>query len=142
MVRSRADVVAALQEAGFEVPRQGEDYLTARDPDSGMRCRMKGALYEQDFEPGLDARLRSRLETDRRQIEETVARELRRLGKRSRAVANDALQTIEADTAARPRAVLGSEPLMVPSGVTSSTRPRQESCGAPFASSYDASFTY
>ena len=32
VVRSRADVVTALEEAGFEVPRQGKDYLTARDP--------------------------------------------------------------------------------------------------------------
>ena len=51
MVQSRADVVAALEEAGFEVPRQGKDYLTARDPDSGKRWRLKGALYEHDFEP-------------------------------------------------------------------------------------------
>ena len=36
-VRSRADVVAALEAAGFEVPRQGKNYLTARDPDSGKR---------------------------------------------------------------------------------------------------------
>ena len=28
VVRSRADVVAALEEAGLEVPRQGKDYLT------------------------------------------------------------------------------------------------------------------
>ena len=51
VVRSRADVVAALEAAGFEVPRQGKDYVTARDPDSGARWRLKGALYEQDFEP-------------------------------------------------------------------------------------------
>ena len=50
-VRSRADVVASLKEAGFEVPRQGKDYVTARDPDSGARWRLKGALYEHDFEP-------------------------------------------------------------------------------------------
>ena len=48
----------------------------------------------------LSARLRSRLETDRRQIEETAASELRRLGEKLRAVANGALRTIEADTAA------------------------------------------
>ena len=30
-VRNRADVVAALQEAGLEVPRQGKNYLTALD---------------------------------------------------------------------------------------------------------------
>ena len=48
----------------------------------------------------LTARLRSRLEADRQQIEETAASELRRLGESLRAVANDALRTIEADTAA------------------------------------------
>ena len=50
-MRNRADVVASLEEAGFEVPRQGKDYLTARDPDSGKRWRLKGALYEHDFQP-------------------------------------------------------------------------------------------
>ena len=49
-VRSRTDVVASLEEAGFEVPRQGKDYLTARDPDSGKRWRLKGALYEQGLQ--------------------------------------------------------------------------------------------
>ena len=38
-LRNRFDVVAALREAGLEVPRQGKDYLTARDPDSGQRCK-------------------------------------------------------------------------------------------------------
>ena len=48
----------------------------------------------------LSFRLRRRLETGRRQIEETAARELERLGKRLNAVANGALRSIEADTAA------------------------------------------
>ena len=50
-VRSRADVVAALEDVGLDVPRQGKDYLTVRDPDSGKRWRLKGELYEQDFHP-------------------------------------------------------------------------------------------
>ena len=50
-VRSRADVVSALEEVGLEVPRQGKDYLTARDPASGKRWRLRGALYEHDFHP-------------------------------------------------------------------------------------------
>ena len=41
VVRSRADVVAALEAAGFEVQRQGKDYLTGRDPDSGKRWRLE-----------------------------------------------------------------------------------------------------
>ena len=48
----------------------------------------------------LTSRLRQRLETDRRQIEETAARELERLGERLNAVASGALRSIEADTAA------------------------------------------
>ena len=49
---------------------------------------------------GLSARLKSRMAAARQQIEETTASELRRLGENSRAVANDALRTIEADTRA------------------------------------------
>ena len=51
LVRSRADVVAALKETGFDVPRQGDSYVTARDPGTGKRWRLKGALYEHDFHP-------------------------------------------------------------------------------------------
>ena len=43
-------------------------------------------------------RLRSRLEADRRQIEETAAREIARLGENLSAAANGALRSIEADT--------------------------------------------
>ena len=50
-VRSRADVVAALKDAGLDVPRQGDSYVTARDPETGKRWRLKGALYEHDFQP-------------------------------------------------------------------------------------------
>ena len=48
-VRNRADVVGALREAGLEVPRQGKEYLTALDPESGDRWRLKGGLYAHDF---------------------------------------------------------------------------------------------
>ena len=46
----------------------------------------------------LTSRLRSRLETDRRRIEETASRELERLGESLSAVASGALRSIEADT--------------------------------------------
>ena len=57
----------------------------------------------------LTSRLRSRLETDQKQIEETATRELKRLGESLRGVASDALRSIEADTAeatGRMRAML------------------------------------
>ena len=49
--------------------------------------------------PGdLTSRLRSRLEADRRRIEDEAARELARLGESLSAVASGALRSIEADT--------------------------------------------
>ena len=49
-VRNRADVVSALREAGLEVPRQGKNYLTLLDPETGDRWRLKGELYAHDFQ--------------------------------------------------------------------------------------------
>ena len=46
----RAGVVAALKEAGFEVPREGKHYVTVLNPNSGDRWRLKGALYEHDYQ--------------------------------------------------------------------------------------------
>ena len=57
----------------------------------------------------LRSRLRRRLEADHREIEETAASKLRQFGESLSAVVNDALRTIEADTAAatgRLRALL------------------------------------
>ena len=50
LVEDRAGVVAALQEAGFAVPREGKHYVTVLDPERGDRWRLKGALYEHDFQ--------------------------------------------------------------------------------------------
>ena len=49
-VRNRHEVVSALREAGLEVPRQGKDYLTALDPETGDRWRLKGELYGENFD--------------------------------------------------------------------------------------------
>ena len=46
------------------------------------------------------ARVRSRMQADRQRIEEIAASELRQLGANLRAVASDALRTIEGDTVA------------------------------------------
>lgn len=51
----------------------------------------------------LTSRLRRQLETDRKQIEETAARELERLGENLSAVASGALRSIERDTAQATR---------------------------------------
>ena len=48
-IENRADIVAALHEAGLETPRQGKNYITAMDPDTGDRWRLKGRIYEKDW---------------------------------------------------------------------------------------------
>ncbi len=48
-IKNRDDVVRVLEESGVEVPRQGKDYLTVRNPDDGRRVRMRGDLYEESF---------------------------------------------------------------------------------------------
>ncbi|MBB5722272.1 hypothetical protein FHS72_001898 [Loktanella ponticola] len=48
-IENRADIVAALHEAGLETPRQGQNYITAMDPDTGDRWRLKGRIYEKDW---------------------------------------------------------------------------------------------
>ncbi len=110
LVRDRADVVAALKDAGLDVPRQGRDYVTARDPETGKRWRLKGALYEHDFEPERLGRPAAAEVGDRPgEIKETGVTELRRLGESLSSAARSAQRSIDADMAAwtdRIRALL------------------------------------
>ena len=48
-VRDRPSMVQALTEAGLGVTRQGKDYLTVQDGESGDRLRLKGRIYEKDW---------------------------------------------------------------------------------------------
>ena len=91
-VRSRADVVAALKEAELEVPRQGKDYVTAHDPETGKRWRLKGGCTSiTSNRRDLTSRLQRRLETERAEIEATAERELKVLGESLRGVAESAV---------------------------------------------------
>ncbi len=49
-VRDRADVVTALREAGLDINREGKDYITVKDPDSGEKIRLKGGIYGADWQ--------------------------------------------------------------------------------------------
>ena len=48
-VTDRETLVTALYEAGFETPRLGKSYVTALNPETGERWRLKGRIYEQDW---------------------------------------------------------------------------------------------
>ena len=45
-ITNRAGIVQGLVEAGFEMNREGKDYVSVRDPESGAKFRLKGAIYE------------------------------------------------------------------------------------------------
>ena len=49
LILDRSDIVQALSEAGFEITRAGKKYITAKDPDSGKKWRLTGAIYDQKF---------------------------------------------------------------------------------------------
>ncbi len=70
-VRSRADVVAALEEAHLEVPRQGKAYVTALDRETGKPWRLKERCTSMTSNQG---DLTSKLGTERAEIETTAPR--------------------------------------------------------------------
>lgn len=61
--QNRAEVLTALQEAGFEIARETKSNLSIKNPDGGRNIRLTGALYEREFTAGPDGRT---LEAERR----------------------------------------------------------------------------
>ena len=51
LIGSREELLENVKELGFDVPRAGKNYITVADSDTGQRWRLKGGLYERDFEP-------------------------------------------------------------------------------------------
>lgn len=49
LISDRNGVIEALKEAGFEINRQGQDYLSIKDKESGQKIRLKGVIYESGF---------------------------------------------------------------------------------------------
>jgi len=49
-ITDRASMVDALTDAGFDLPRAGKAYLTAQDPDTGERWRLKGEIFHEDWQ--------------------------------------------------------------------------------------------
>lgn len=48
-IQDRTSMLEALTEAGFQIPRAGKDYVTALDPDSGERLRLRGDVFREDW---------------------------------------------------------------------------------------------
>ena len=50
LITDRASMVDALADAGFDLPRTGKAYLTAQDPETGERWRLKGEIFHEDWQ--------------------------------------------------------------------------------------------
>nr|WP_255599368.1 relaxase/mobilization nuclease domain-containing protein [Hasllibacter sp. MH4015] len=50
MITDRATIIDALTDAGFDLPRIGKAYITARDPETGERWRLKGEIFHEDWQ--------------------------------------------------------------------------------------------
>jgi len=50
LITDRASMLDALTDAGFDLPRTGKAYITARDPDTGERWRLKGEIFHEDWQ--------------------------------------------------------------------------------------------
>jgi len=74
-IQNRQDVVNCFEKHGFEIARQGKDYLSIKN-ESGRNIRLKGVFYEQFFEADKECRAIAEAERggsrerDRRAIEQ------------------------------------------------------------------------
>ncbi len=50
IITDRASMIHALTDAGFEIPRASKNYITAQDPDTGERWRLKGEIFHDDWQ--------------------------------------------------------------------------------------------
>jgi hypothetical protein len=50
IITDRGSMLDALTDAGFDIPRAGKAYLTAQDPETGERWRLKGEIFHEDWQ--------------------------------------------------------------------------------------------
>jgi len=50
VVKDRASVVDYLKESGIEIARETQQSISIKDPEGGRNIRLKGAIYERNFE--------------------------------------------------------------------------------------------
>ena len=60
VLKSRSDVLNALQRAGFEIARTTPTAISIKNPQGGQNLRLKGSIYEQSF--GFSKELRADIE--------------------------------------------------------------------------------
>ncbi len=49
-ITDRASMIDALTDVGFNIPRASKNYITAKDPETGERWRLKGEIFRDDWQ--------------------------------------------------------------------------------------------
>ena len=49
LIHDRADIISTLQEVGLQINREGKNYISVKDPDSDIKIRFKGKVYEHQW---------------------------------------------------------------------------------------------
>ncbi len=49
-ITDRASMLDALADVGFDIPRASKNYITAKDPETGERWRLKGEIFCDDWQ--------------------------------------------------------------------------------------------
>ncbi len=49
-INDRANMMDALTDVGFEIPRSSKNYITVKDPDTGERWRLKGEIFYENWQ--------------------------------------------------------------------------------------------
>lgn len=88
LISNRADVISHVKELGFDVAREGKNYITIMEPDSGEKWRLKGGLYEREFDAA-------------REIEAKAQRAAREYGKPDAGAAEHFTQRVERHISSR-----------------------------------------
>jgi hypothetical protein len=71
-VQDRAGILEALNDLGLSLNRAGKDYISVKDPESGMKMRFKGGIYAEGWrpheEPEIEETAEEQRETARRNV--------------------------------------------------------------------------
>jgi hypothetical protein len=74
VVRDRAGILEALKDLDLSINRAGKDYISVKDPESGMKMRFKGGIYAEGWRPRTEPEIEETEEEQREKARRNVIR--------------------------------------------------------------------
>ena len=77
LIKDRSDIITSLREIGLDINRESKNYITVKDPESTEKIRLKGGIYNADWNTTKISREAKREDRDRTpQDREDIQRQL------------------------------------------------------------------